>query len=211
MAGKANEASSNAAIDPAIWPIVPSLLWFVLACVVLFYLRADIARFLRSLTQRLKGGSSIKIAALEIGPSSGLVAATGRFKSSESKHGVRADSDNVRSEHRHNIYEECRRAMIVHKIQHSVEDGQIYDILIYVIPHRGSSLAAITSVEYFFGEYWGNMIFTSEDRARGFPVVTSAYGPFLCSAKLVFNDGTSALVSRYIDFEMGACSPTLTE
>jgi hypothetical protein len=211
MTGKATEASSHTAIDPAIWPIVPSLLWFLLGCVVLFYLRADIARFLRSLSQRLNGGSSIKIAALEIGPSSGLVAAAGRFKATGSQLGVRADSDNVRSKHRHNIYEECRGAMIVHKIQHSGEDGQIYDILIYVIPHRGSSLAAITSVEYFFGKYWGNKIFPSEDRARGFPVVTSAYGPFLCSAKLVFNDGTSALVSRYIDFEMGACSPTLTE
>jgi hypothetical protein len=205
------QADAQTTIDPAVWPIIPDLLWFLLVCVVLFYLRTEIARFLKAVSQRLKGGSSIKIAALEIGPSSGLVAATGRFKQTESKLGVKADSDGKRSKHRDSVYDECRGAMIVHKIQHSSEDGQIYDILIYIIPHRGSSLASVASVEYFFGKYWGDKIFPSEDRSRGFPVVTSAYGPFLCSAKLHFNDGTTALVSRYVDFEMGGSSPTVSD
>jgi len=91
-----------------------------------------------------------------------------------------------------------------------MEDGQLYDILIYVIPHK-SSLAGVISVEYFFGTYWGNKIFPSHDRSRGFPIFTSAYGAFLCTAKVLFNDGTFVVISRYIDFEMGSCVPASAE
>ena len=50
----------------------------------------------------------------------------------------------------------------------------------------------------------GQPIFTSIDRARGFPITTSAYGPFMCTAKLYFTDGEEVMLHRYVDFEMGA-------
>jgi poly(A) polymerase Pap1 len=78
--------------------------------------------------------------------------------------------------------------------------------LIYVVPHK-ASLAGVAAVEYFLGSYWGNKVYPSHDRSRGFPIVTSAYGPFLCTAKIKFNDGTESLTSRYIDFEIGNVAP----
>ena len=35
-------------------------------------------------------------------------------------------------------------------------------------------------------------------------IATSAYGPFMCTAEIYFSDSHVAMVSRYIDFEMGA-------
>ena len=108
---------------------------------------------------------------------------------------------------RNKYYEECRGVMLVHRLQHSITDGQLYDVLVYVIPHKTTSFAGVSSVEYFFGHYWGDKVFPSHDRSRGFPIVTSAYGPFLCTAKVNFNDGSNVMLSRYIDFEMGNCAP----
>jgi len=59
-------------------------------------------------------------------------------------------------------------------------------------------------VEYYFGKHWGNQIFTSIDRARDFVITTSAYGSFMCIAKLCFSDGEQVMINRYVDFEMGA-------
>jgi hypothetical protein len=80
----------------------------------------------------------------------------------------------------------------------------LYDIQLYVIPHKDATLANLSKVEYYFGRYWGNQIFTSVDRARGFPITTSAYGPFMCTANLCFSDGETIMINRYVDFEMGA-------
>ena len=103
-------------------------------------------------------------------------------------------------------YQPNRLVMLVHRIAPSEQAGQLYDILLYVIPHPGSdaTLVGVKRVAYYFGKSWGQNIFTSEDRARGFAVATSAYGPFMCTAEIQFSDGHVAMVSRYVDFEMGA-------
>jgi hypothetical protein len=80
----------------------------------------------------------------------------------------------------------------------------LYDIQLYLVPHRDASLMNLSKVEYYFGRHWGNQIFTSIDRARGFPITTSAYGPFMCTARLYFTDGEAVIINRYVDFEMGA-------
>jgi hypothetical protein len=105
--------------------------------------------------------------------------------------------------------ESSRHLMLVHRLFLSTKPGQIYDALIYVVPTRSGSLAGVTHVDYFFGRYWGNKIFPSTDRSRGFPILTSAYGAFLCCAKVHMNDDSTALLFRYIDFEMGAYAPLL--
>lgn len=208
-ATKAAAAASTKTTEAFI-AILPNLLWFTLILILILILHKELNKLIKAISTRVKGGSSIKIAALEIGPSSGLIAG-GRFKTNESERSFAPEKDGKRANHRDQLYTDCKGAMLVHKIQHSSEDGQLYDLLVYVIPHKGWSLAGVVSVEYFFGTYWDNKIFLSSDRARGFPVVTSAYGPFLCTAKLNFNDDTSALVSRYVDFEMGGCSPSVAE
>ena len=191
-------------VDSAIWSAIPSLAWVLLIAALIWWLRSEIKAVLVSMVNRLKAGGQLKIGAFEIGTASGLVAAPGDFSKEDSRVGVRMDSDGVREKERDLVYQQSRRIMLVHRIQRSSKDGQLYDILIYVIPHKGASLAGVTQVEYFFGNHWGNKIYPSSDRSRGFPVVTAAYGPFLCTAQVSLNDGTTTTLSRYIDFEMGA-------
>lgn len=97
--------------------------------------------------------------------------------------------------------------MLVHRLYRSREERQLYDLVIYVTAHKEASLAGVKCVEYFLGRYWGNKVFPSTDRSRGFAIATAAYGPVLCSAEVFFNDGTSVMLHRYIDFEMGAWAP----
>jgi hypothetical protein len=191
-------------LDSAFWAAVPSLAWLIFAVAVLFWLRAEIRAALSSVVHRIRSGGQVKIGALEIGANSGLVAAPGDFSKEDSRSGVYVDESGDFAAERESFYSEGRKVMLVHRLQRSLEDGQLYDILIYVLPHRGSSLAGVTKVEYFFGSYWHNKVYPSSDRSRGFPVVTSAYGPFLATARVHFNDATTTTLSRYIDFEMGA-------
>jgi len=200
-AASASDSATKSVFDLAVWSAVPSVLWALIALGVLAYFRGHISDLLAALVVRVKDGSTLKVGGLEIGAASGLVATPGNFSKEDSRVGVYQD-DKSRESQRHGIYKEARGAMLVHRLQKSSQDGQLYDILIYVVPHK-ASFAGLVTVEYFFGSFWGNKVYPSHDRSRGFPVVTSAYGSFLCTAKLIFNDGTSSIVYRYIDFEMG--------
>jgi hypothetical protein len=195
------EVAAKPFFDQAIWSAVPSIFWVCAVLTIIFYFRKEIRMLVQAMVSRLKDGASIKVAGLEIGTSSGLLATPGDFSKEDSRVGVYQD-DKSREILRENIYKDARGVMLVHRIQRSIKEGQLYDILIYVVPHR-SSLAGVMTVEYFFGSYWHNKIYPSHDRSRGFPIVTSAYGSFLCTAKVNFNDGTHTFLSRYIDFEMG--------
>jgi hypothetical protein len=178
------------------------LQWPILICIVLFWLRKEISSISRSLAFRLKSGASIKVASIEIGAT--YVSSDGSFEPKSSKLENRPDTNEVRYNQRKQHYKPNRGIMLVHRISPSKHEGQLYDILIYLIPHKKASLIPISKVEYYFGEYWGNKIFTVNDRSRNFPIATSAYGPFVCTAELFFSDGTSCILSRYIDFEMGS-------
>ena len=192
----------------AIWSNIPALLWFALAIAALSIMKKQIRSIIDLIIWRLQAGSAIKIGSIEI---SAVHAAPGsELTPGDKQIGVRKD-DGSRTKERSGTYQACRGVMLVHKLYKSNESGQLYDIMIYVIPHQSSSLATVKSVEYFFGHMWGDRIFPSIDRSRGFPVVTSAYGPFLCTAKLSFNDGHEEIIHRYIDFEMGAVAPCVKQ
>jgi hypothetical protein len=206
---KAADAVSKPFFDQAIWSAVPSILWAIAVLILVYWFRQELTQLFNALVARLNAGAPIKLAGLEIGSNSGLVAAPGDFSADDSRVGVYED-DGTRERERNEIYQRDRGVMLVHRLQRSTEDGQHYDALIYVIPHKSTSFAGVSSVEYFFGHYWGNKVFPSNDRSRGFPVVASAYGPFLCTAKVNFNDGTHTTLSRYIDFEMSSYTPART-
>jgi len=186
------------------WIAVPAVLWFCFGVVLLLVLRSQISDLVSSVVQRLKSGAALKLGAIEVGeikavPSASALAGTSNPLAVPDKGGREKD--------RSSYYERCRGAMLVHKIFRSDEPGQTYDTLVYIIPHGSSSLAGVACVEYYFGKMWGSKVFSSSDRARGFPILVSAYGPFLCAARIIFNDGNAVITHRYIDFEMGAHAP----
>lgn len=193
--------------DSAVWGALPSIVWVLLIAAIVWWLRSEIKALFSALVSRVKSGGHFKVGFVEIGPSSGMVAKPGDFSNEDTRVGVYVDKEGARAEERDALYQTARDVMLVHRLQRSSQDGQLYDILIYVIPHKGASLAGVTKVEYFFGHYWGNKIYPSSDRGRGFPIVTSAYGPFLCTARVYFNDGAAVTLSRYVDFEMSAFTP----
>jgi len=181
--------------------ILPSLLWFALIVVLLFLMRGTIRQLASAITWRVKSGAQVKVASFELGEN--YVSADPSISKKSKFIEVRVDTDRQRHRERGNYYLPNRDLFLVHKLAPSDKPNQLYDILIYLTPHKDATLVCVQNVEYYFGPHWGDRIFTSADRASSFSISTSAYGPFVCTAKLYFTDGTSEIIWRYIDFEMG--------
>jgi hypothetical protein len=135
---------------------VPSVVWAIVVAGTLIYFRDDLSRLFRAFVSRVRDGAGIKVAGIEIGDSSGLRAKPGGFSQEDTRVGVYED-DKSRETHRHDLYKDARGVMLVHQLQRSNSDGQLYDVLIYVVPHK-ASLAGVAAVEYFLGSYWGNKV-----------------------------------------------------
>ena len=108
------------------------------------------------------------------------------------------------------IYRDNRNLFLAHTIRPSQKPGQLYDIAIYIIPHRSNDpkyrrtdLSDISEAEFFLGAYFDNKVFRVKNRGGIIGITTSAYGPFLCSCRVLFSDGEQLMLNRYIDFEMG--------
>ncbi len=108
------------------------------------------------------------------------------------------------------VYRDSRNVFLAHTIRPSKKPNQLYDIAIYLIPHRSNDpkyrrndLSDIVEAEFFLGEYFNNKVFNIKNRGGVIGVTTSAYGPFLCTCKVLFTDGEQLMLNRYIDFEMG--------
>lgn len=179
--------------------LFPDILWILFWFVLLLYNRRLIKIAINGLLNRLKHGAGIKIGSFEL--ESLKVTQENNFKNFNFQ--VSDDINNQHANERLAIYKNQRFVMPVHKIFKSQKEGQLYDVLIYMLPHGNNNLIQVVSVEYSFGKSWDNKIFQSNDRSNGFAISTSAYGPFVCIVKIHFNDNTSILLHRYIDFEMG--------
>jgi hypothetical protein len=184
------------------WGALPSMLWIALVVAAAFYFKAEIAELLQNISWRLRTGGSVKLFSIELGQT--YVSPAIDFTRDETTFEHRKDDDNERWSQREQYYKPNRNIQLVHRLAPSKLAGMLYDIEIYLIPHRGGTLANLSSVDYYFGKHWDNQIFTSRDRSRSFAIVTSAFGAFMCTAKLVFTDGDEVMVSRYVDFEMGS-------
>ncbi|MBF0269294.1 MAG: hypothetical protein HQL44_11955 [Alphaproteobacteria bacterium] len=107
------------------------------------------------------------------------------------------------SETRNAVYVSSRGYFISYVLEPSKSDGQEYDIFIYLIRHKSGDYSDIEKAEFFFGHYWGNKIYVASRVGELIGVRTSAYGPFLALCRVTFKDGTSTMLNKYIDFEMG--------
>src|SRR5208282_3363568 len=133
--------------------------------------------------QRVRMGAPLKVQGVEIG----AIRISSTPQARDAAAGVFLD-DGTRDEEREKYYEDDRRVMLVHAISRSNREGQLYDVVIYLVPHvriedkdpdKTANLLQVVRVEYYFGGAWHNRIFPSIARENGFAVSTAAYGPFL--------------------------------
>lgn len=108
------------------------------------------------------------------------------------------------------VYRDSRNVFLAHTIRPSKKLNQIYDIAIYLVPHCSNDpqflrtdLSDIVEAEFFLGGYFNNKVFNIKNRGGIIGITTSAYGPFLCTCRVLFTDGERLMLNRYIDFEMG--------
>jgi hypothetical protein len=201
------QTAQTASTGSGFWSVIPGLLWFVLAVFGLLLLRRQLIELLGNLSWRLRTGTAVKLFSLELGqtyvaPNIGSAKHEASFEHYE-------DKEAVRWKQREQYYVPNRNILLVHRIAPSHHEGMLYDVEIYLVPHRGATLANVARVEYYFGKHWGNQIFVSIDRARSFAISTSAYGAFMCTAELFFTDGEPVFINRYVDFEMGGIGSKL--
>jgi hypothetical protein len=186
---------------------LPGLLWAALAIGVTLYFIEELKRLLWSLVLRLKSGSAVKFGPIELGALSSIPAAVPKGVGESPYWKIRdlkKDDGNL-SRLRDWYAAYSNYAMLVHKVFPSDKPGQEYDVLLYFVERQEGALLGVSKVEYYFGPYWNDYIYPSTDRLRGFPMKVSAYDRFICIARLHFNDTEkTAIVFRYIDFEMGA-------
>ena len=190
------------------WSSLPTALWVVLILSIVLIFRPDLREIMTTIVRRLRLGAPLKVWNLEIGASY-VEPGSARIRGGDVS-AVRKDNDGKRWQQRQQYYKPNRNLQLVHRLAPSDKPGQVYDILIYLVPHYDSdaTLAGVKKVEYYFGKSWGNSVFTSTDRARGFAISTSAWGAFMCTAEIYFSDGEQVMVNRYIDFEMGPIAPS---
>lgn len=195
-------SASESAQRSGLWSVIPSILWVVLVLVALIAFRKEIHSLLQNFSWRLRTGAALKLFSIELGQSYVSQSIDTGKKETALEH--RKDEDGERWGQREGYYKPNRNIHLVHRLAPSSEPGMLYDIQLYLVAHKDATLANLSKVEYYFGRHWGNQIFTSIDRARGFAITTSAYGSFMCTAKLCFSDGEQVMINRYVDFEMGA-------
>jgi hypothetical protein len=182
------------------WDLLPTLLWWIFAVAVVLIFRKPFEELLRMLAWRLKSGAALKIASFEVGA---VEVSPGGGESHFPADNVRKDNGEF-DKSRAVIGEEHRTIFLVHRLAPSKRDGQLYDVLLYLVPGlRHGSLAGVKHVEYYFGKYWKQNVYMVIDRASGFSISTSAYAPFTCTARVHFSDGAHVYLHRYVDFEMG--------
>jgi hypothetical protein len=184
--------------------IVPSILWFLLAAAVFWRHRRSFGELLDIAVWRFKAGAPLKVSVFELG----AVQVSPLSKVPLNDAAVRRDDGGDFYRQRQALRDNS--LFLVHRIAPSTENGQLYDVLVYLVPGlRHGSLLDVTSVEYYFSNYWNRNIFTSTDRASAFSISTSAFAPFTCTARVKRANEDDIYLHRYIDFEMGIIGLTV--
>lgn len=202
-----------AALGPFV-PLFQTLLWVLLGGGAFLWLRPQLRKVVEAITRRIESGSPFKAGPFEVGELAKLeyvapdaVAAAAQLPPAAPAKALPAGLTPDWPTERDEMYRLCRGVFLAHIITPSAEPGQRFDIFIFLVRHKSADFSDVESAEFFFGHYWGNRVFREENAGGPIGVSTSAYGPFLCTCRVRFRDGHTALVSRYIDFEMERVLP----
>lgn len=106
--------------------------------------------------------------------------------------------------YRQSIYDKNRNIFLAHVITPSENKSNNYNIYIFLVRHKQMTFTDVSSADFYFGKMWHSRIFRETPKNGLIGLRMSAYGTFLCVCRINFSDGNSAMISRYIDFEMGA-------
>jgi hypothetical protein len=120
----------------------------------------------------------------------------------ESLRGSVSETPDEWSKARNRIYSEHRNIFLTHIIKPTSRRGQTFDVFIYLIRHKSTDFSEVRLAEFFLGPYWENKVFAAVEQDGFIGIATAAYGTFLCTCRITFNDGNHIYIDRYIDFEM---------
>lgn len=178
-------------------PLISTGSWIAFLIVVGLRYRRAFDAMIAALVRRIQAGAALKVSVVEIG----AIRIDPSTKMPKNSGTVTTDDGTFHKARE--AFRDCP-IFIVHRLQPSDDPGQLYDVLVYIVPAlRHGSLLGVKSVDYYFGQYWERKVYQVVERASGFAIFTSAYAPFSCTARINFNDGRTAFIHRLIDFEMG--------
>lgn len=182
--------------------------WPALILGIGFYFRKDIQSLLVFGKQQLASGAALKWKDFEF---KGLDLSSFDRRDGTGYKQVPADDDLFTT--RHESYAKNRNLFLVHRVRatgrtHSITSLPTFDVSVYLISHKNfGHMNDVRHVEYYFGHHFGLKLgergtkYVVENGTDGFAVVVNAYGPMLCEARVVAQDGSDTTVSRYLDFE----------
>lgn len=182
--------------------------WPVLLAFVIWYFRTQIASLFQLLRQQLASGAAVKWRDFEF---KGF-----NIDSFDSRNG--SDYRQVAVEEsvlndRHSTYKKNKNLFLVHRVRptgqdHSVTGLPTFDVSVYLMSHKNfGHMNDVREVEYYFGRQFGlkqaefGNKFIVRNGSDNFAVKVNAYGPMLCEARILYHDGSEAIVNRYLDFE----------
>jgi hypothetical protein len=122
------------------WSIIPSILWIVLILIALVLFRREVQALFQNLSWRLRTGAALKLFSIELGQSYVSPAIDAEKDETALEH--RTDTNEERWRQREQYYEPNRNIHLVHRLAPSQRSGMLYDIQLYLIPHRDATLIA---------------------------------------------------------------------
>ncbi|GGZ69989.1 hypothetical protein GCM10010344_41210 [Streptomyces bluensis] len=218
-------------------PLLQTLAWVLLiACVVVAF-RKPLKELADVIVKRVKAGAGVEAGVSPTGPyfklnelreklpryepeaateaavaPAGVVAPAGAepLAGDDLPEPVSPSAREVWERYRDQLKERSHRIHLVHVISPSTRPGQRFDLFIYLKAAMKGDLADVKQAQFFLGRHWGNKVFASSNQDGLIGFSTSAWGSTLCVCRIVFKDGSHAVLSRYLDFEMAPVFDTGT-
>ena len=192
-------------------PLLQNLVWPLFIVVMVISLRTQLAQLGKAVTARVQGGSGLQ---LSVGSwfQAKLDGLQDLAHISPASPAAGSESSGFAAwtEIRDTQPKESRGLHLVHVIGPSDRGPEWFDVFVYLVGHKRAEfdlpadMADVAMAEFFLGRYWGNTIYPVENNRDGkrIGLSTSAYGPTLCVCRVHFVDGHTAVLTRYLDFEM---------
>lgn len=203
-------------------PLYQTLIWVVLILIALVIFLPQLKSVLETMRTRIESGSSFKAGPVELGEDIQNLQSIDDQTNSEpifeleadiDPAGITSEASPVVSSHdelirelndeRKTVYNDNRNLFLTHVIRPTTEQGQKYEVFIYLIRHHGQNFEDVESAEFFLGPYWRNRVFQRKEQNGKIGLSTAAYGTFLCTCWVKMKDNEKIFLTRYIDFEMG--------